>query len=427
MANPANASPVPSGDILNGGPVQKLNALFKVVYADKMERLIPDDIMIQRDIKFSEADKLGEKFIQPVMLTEEQGFTFDNTANAFKIEDPVVAEYRQAVVNGTSLLLSSAISYEQAARASNGSAKSFEIGTYRMLSALRKSVMKRIEILLLYGNSSTGIARVSEAASLTSTKATVQIKEWADGIWSGAKNVVLDVLDKDDLTSVKGTVTVEAVNLKAKTLDLSTETDFAVVADDVIVFTKSQKVTFDGLDKIISTQVGEQFAIKREEFDLWRSNVTDAANEDLSVDLILATAADCVGRGLSGDVKLYVNHKTYEKLNAATDTDKRRVDSSYSKDKIYRGTKKLCFVYQRGLIEVTPSTFVKENDAFMLSPKICKRIGATDVTFNTPGNEKDQIFHRMEKNAGYAVRCYTHQALFIEYPAHCAKIANIKV
>ena len=87
----------------------------------------------------------------------------------------------------------------------------------------------------------------------------------------------------------------------------------------------------------------------------------------------------------------------------------------------------LCVTYQAGVVNVVPSIFVKEGDAFLLPPKVCKRIGAQDVSFRTPGFDKDHVFHRMESNLGYAVRCFTHQALFIEYPAHCVKLTGITI
>ena len=96
---------------------QDLNALFKEVYADRLERLIPDNVRLQTDIKFSEADSTGDVFVQPVMLTEEQGFTHSNDkTNAFAINDAIPADYRDAHVDGVSLVLKSQISYQQAAK-----------------------------------------------------------------------------------------------------------------------------------------------------------------------------------------------------------------------------------------------------------------------------------------------------------------------
>ena len=131
---------------------QDLNALFKEVYADRLERLIPDNVRLQTDIKFSEADSTGDKFIQPVMLTEEQGFTHSNdNKDAFYINDAIPAEYKEAQVDGVSLVLKSQISYQQAAKTAKGGAKSFVNSTAQMMEALRKSVAKRLEILILYG------------------------------------------------------------------------------------------------------------------------------------------------------------------------------------------------------------------------------------------------------------------------------------
>ena len=86
---------------------QNLNSLFKEVYADRLERLIPDNVRLQTDIKFSEADSTGDVFIQPVMLTEEQGFTHSNDkTSAFYINDAIPAEYKDAQVDGCLLYTS---------------------------------------------------------------------------------------------------------------------------------------------------------------------------------------------------------------------------------------------------------------------------------------------------------------------------------
>ena len=110
---------------------------------------------------------------------------------------------------------------------------------------------------------------------------------------------------------------------------------------------------------------------------------------------------------MSGDVNLYVNHKTYESLNESIHADKRSVDSSYNMNKQNLANKMICVTYQSGTITVVPSIFAKESEAYMLPPKVCKRIGAQDVSFRTPGFDKDHIFHRMEQNLGFAVRCFT--------------------
>ena len=87
----------------------------------------------------------------------------------------------------------------------------------------------------------------------------------------------------------------------------------------------------------------------------------------------------------------------------------------------------VCVNYQGGVINVKPSIYVKEGEGYLLPMGVAKRIGAQDVSFRTPGFDKDHIFHRMQDNLGYAVRCYTHQALFVEKPAQCVKLTGITI
>jgi uncharacterized protein YmfQ (DUF2313 family) len=70
-----------------------------------------------------------------------------------------------------------------------------------------------------------------------------------------------------------------------------------------------------------------------------------------------------------------------------------------------------------------PHNIVKAGEAFIFPPKRCKRIGAQEVSFKTPGRE-DEIFLQLANNAGFELRVYTYQALFIEAPAKCVKISG---
>ena len=415
---------------------QDLNALFKEVYADRLERLIPDNVRLQTDIKFSEADSTGDVFVQPVMLTEEQGFTHSaDKVNAFAINDAIPADYRDAHVDGVSLVLKSQISYQQAAKAAKGGAKSFVNGTAQMMEALRKSVAKRLEILILYGESAKGLARVKTAvASPTATNQEIEIvdADWADGIWAGARGVKLDVYSEvnanpatkaNPVDDRQDQIEVVSVDLEAKKLTVSgLTTDLAV--NDTLVYAGSLRTTFLGLDRLIADNKDTIFNIDRATYELWRGNEANVGGK-LTVKAILEAAGKAVGRGLTGDVNLYVNHKVYESLNESLNAEKRSIDSSYTMGKQNLANKMVCVNYQGGTVNIVPSIFVKEGDAFLLPPKVCKRIGAQDVSFRTPGFDKDHIFHRMESNLGFAVRCFTHQALFVEYPAHCVKLTGI--
>ncbi len=78
----------------------------------------------------------------------------------------------------------------------------------------------------------------------------------------------------------------------------------------------------------------------------------------------------------------------------------------------------------QGKIEVVPHLFVKEGEAFAFPVKCLKRVGSTDVTFNTPGRG-DEFFIQLQDRAGYELRAYANQALFCNQPGRMTKYYNI--
>ena len=362
------------------------------------------------------------------MLSEEQGFTHStDDRDAFGINDAIPADYKDAAVDGVNLVLKTQISYAQAAKAAGGGTKSFEASTSRMLEALRVSMAKHLEILLFYGESVKGIGRIKGDFSSTTSDdgvATALVEaEWADGIWNGAENMKIDIKNQaTDANRVTGTVL--SVNPITKTLTIKYDAVAAVKANDTIFFSESKGETFKGLHNMLSEKSTDLFGIDQTQYSLWAGN-TSAVGGKLTVAKILTAASTATGRGLASDANLYVNHKVYESLNASINDTNRRVDSSYAVAKQQMGNKMICVNYQGGVINVKPSIYVKESEGYLLPVGVAKRIGAQDVSFRTPGFDKDHIFHRMESNLGYAVRCYTHQAIFVEKPAHCVVLTGI--
>ena len=263
---------------------QELNALFKEVYADRLERLVPDSVVLQKDIKFSEADKVGDKFIQPVMLSEEQGFTYSTSdTEAFTLENAITADYRDAAVDGVNLVLKSQISYAQAAKAAGGGAKSFEAATSRMLEALRVSVAKRLEVLMLYGEDATGVGRVKGTETIANTNDTYAINlkdnEWADGIWAGAENMIVDIYRGSSLTN---TGTIQSVNPVSKILNIKFTGTANLAQNDVIFFRKSRGNTFLGLHQMLTGVTGTDkkvFGIDQDKYSLWKGNTFAVAGK----------------------------------------------------------------------------------------------------------------------------------------------------
>ena len=131
---------------------QDLNALFKEVYRDKVENLVPEGIQLLRDVPFSEHEKVGESLQVPVRLTDEGNFTFTNDSiSAVALNDTDAARYVSASIKPTTVVLRAQISYAQAAKALSKK-QSVETGTEQIFKSLKLSMDRKLEDAFFNGS-----------------------------------------------------------------------------------------------------------------------------------------------------------------------------------------------------------------------------------------------------------------------------------
>src|ERR1043165_5126185 len=95
--------------------VSTLSGLFKEVYADKLESLVPKAARIQKEAKFVSRDKQeGNQYHQPVRLTRAHGWTLSTSGDAFALNQPEPARTQDAVLQGSSFVLRDAIFFTAA-------------------------------------------------------------------------------------------------------------------------------------------------------------------------------------------------------------------------------------------------------------------------------------------------------------------------
>lgn len=410
-AQTANAFSTP------GNEVGTLNGFFKETYADKLQELIPDGVKLLTKIKFVAKDKQGGNlFHQPVILGMEHGITFANsTDDAFNLNAPVAGVIKDAEVRGNPAVLRSVLGMSAASRAS-GSKNAFEDATKFLIANMLRSMAKKLEIEILYGQ--MGYATV---ASISSTTLTITTAEWAPGIWAGAKNMPLELRDTTGATS-RGTATVTSVDMSARTVTLDTAL-VGVVAGDVVWHKGAFGKEFPGIHKIL-TATGVLFNIDTTEFDLFKGNSYDAGSAALSFTKMNLATARAVEKGLDSSLYALVNPRAWAGMmndQAAL----RRYDSSYEVSKAETGSKAIVFHSQNGDIEIEPSIYVKEGYAYLLCVDEWMRVGSSDITFKMPGTDQDKYFRQMESAAGYEIRAFTDQAVFCSAPGRNVIIINI--
>jgi len=415
---------------------------FKEIYVDKgVVDLIPNATPIQKEVPFSESSlRLGNKFHQPVVVAEESGFTYAApNSGAFAINTPVAMATQDAQVDGYQLLLASRMDYETAARASSSKA-AFGDSTGLQVNNMLASARRRLEMLMLYGQTGLGKTTSVSSANVDSVTETCAVTAATFGplIWSGRKGAKIIFYDGTTPVASGNSFTVKAVSIANKTITVtgasgditSLNTAVTNAAKNLDIYwagavSGTGTLTFaepPGIDKIVTNTTGTMFNIDCSQYDLFAGNTYDCLNGSLTLQKIVKAASLAVGRGLDEDVTVYVNPDTW--TNLSTDQAALRKYNAAG-GTAENGFEAIKFYHMNVTIAIQGHGMVKGGEAFMLPMKHVRRVGAQDVSFQIPGKSSEQIFLELPSNAGYEYRVYSHQAIFIETPAKCVKLVNI--
>lgn len=416
-----------------------LTGLFKEVYAGQIEKLYPETAKLTRAISFSEADRIGKQYNQPVSLTYEHGYTYAApAAGAFTLRASISMKMQNALVDGYQGVLRATMDYETAAKAVSGGAKSFAKATRLQVENMMDSATKRLELDMLYGQVGIGVTSSSSNQSTTQTIVQLTTASWATGIWSGMENCPLQFWKQSDGSLVSSSTdsifTIDSVDVDNRRLTV-TGTTTGISALDTAIGLGACDIYFDtartasttwsqmaGLSKII-TNTGTLFNISASTYSLWKGNTYSVGSSSLTFGKIVQALSLPTGRGLNEKITVYLNDRTWANI-ASDQAALRKYDSSYSADEIKNGSRSIRFYSQSGEVEIMPYNCIKEGEAYAIPLKRCKRIGAQDISFNSLG-EEGRIFRELTDQAGFEYRLYTDQAVFLETPAKALKFTNI--
>lgn len=396
-----------------------LNGNFKQVYAAKLENLIPENVKLMTMIKFAEKAKTGDLYHQPVILQQEHGITFATSEDdAINLNPAVAGAIRDATIRGNVAVLRSNLGYAAASRAAGGGAKAFEDATKFLVANMLRSMAKKIEIEMLYGQNGYGVV-----GAVASNVITVSTAEWAPGIWAGSEGMPIEIRNAAGSTS-RGNFQIIAVDMDLRNLTLSSSAASAgVVATDIIWHFGAYGKEFVGIHQILTQATGTLFGIDIVSYNLFKGNNYPAGSSALSFSKLNKAATRGVEKGQMGKLVAMVNPRGWaDMLNDQAAL--RRYDGSYTKKKMENGAEALEFNSQNGLIEIHASTFVKEGYAYLLSIDEFMRVGSSDVTFKRPGRE-DEFFLDRPDSMAYELRLFTDQALFCSAPGRNTLISQI--
>lgn len=320
-------------------------------------------------------------------------------------------------MKGSPAVLRSLLGYVAASRAALGGQKAFMDATKFLVANMLRSMAKKLEIEMLYGQ--VGYAKV-DGALVAATTLPIKAAEWAPGIWAGAEGMPIEV--RDGTTGVlKASVKVQSVDMDLQ--EIVVDAGVTCADGDIIWHKGAYGNEFAGIHKILTVSSGSLFNIDVGTYNLFRGNSYSAASAALSFTKLGQAATRAVEKGQEGTLLALVNVRSWQ--NMLTDQAAlRKYDQSYSPAKMENGSKALMFHSQNGEIEIEPSLYVKQGYAYLLNVDDWMRVGSTDITFKRPG-QGEEFFRDLENSAAYELRLYTDQALFCQAPGRNTIITDI--
>jgi hypothetical protein len=392
--------------------IEDFSAIHKTVYGEGVPELVPDICHVQKDIKFSQKDLLGDYFEQAVRLSLPGGFTRakgDGTAGAFTMNGASGGTQKKAKVYGSQITLQDQMSYEDLAKSAKGGAQAYKKGTAMFWEGMQLSMRKMIEIMALYGNS--GVGTVGTYTSGTPS-ITIAAADWAPQIWAGLEGATIEVMNGTTSTVRDTPVTIVSVDVDTRIVTIS-GTVSGATANDVIYFKGGYGQEMAGLFKILSN-TGELFNINAATYTNWKS-ANHAVSGAFSFQALKKGLGKGMAKGLMYPINVYCSIGAFDDLlgdiHALRNVDKSEVR------KIELGQDEVVYKYAGVAATVKPHSMVKQGHALGVVPQFAKRIGAADVAFGVPGDPEERIWFDLETKAGKEGRMYTHQGIVSLMPA----------
>lgn len=424
--------------------------LTKKVYGDLTD-LTPKDQHLERDIPFTEKQKVGESYNEAVVLTAETGITLGgSTDEAFELNPAIAGAVKQATVTPYMSVLGSVVPWGLISRTAGAGEKAFYDGTKHIFRNNLKSHGKFLEILRLYGQSPALLGYVSYATATyrgvsftngggaltvngTSVTFTAGVNtsskhillapgQFAAGIWVGMEGVKVQQVNSS------GTVVAEGKLVEVDSEMGVIEVDFTPVAASS---TTSHRLCFEGMGaakdmvgihKILNTS-GSLFGIDNTRYRLYKGNTATVTGKLTFAKLNTYIANMVNAGGLEGDLDFYINPRSWATLNS-DEAANRSYDQSYKSNEASNGFEDIVYHTQTGKLTFKAHRIVKEGDAFGLHLPSWSRSGSAEISFKVPGIDKEIIFP-LENQAAWAFRSYADQYVFCHEPSKNISLGGI--
>lgn len=409
--------------------------ILKRRYGDLVDA-VPESSWMRKNTKYSTADRVGDGYYIDVELQREHGWTLQSgsaSTGAFTLDSVRTGQLKPANVSGATFVMRSSFGYKQVIQASekgeNALASVFDVGVKSML----KTSNLILDILLLYGQSPTGIgvfaangtSATTDTHELTTASSCIHMLVQLEGAPVDVYDPTLTTRRNTNGALIIGSVdAVSGTTTQAQfTLTGAAADNLAVVSGDVMVLRNSvANGTMAGLDKIV-TNTGTLFGISASTYPSWKGNTYSAASTALTFGRLMKAAIPVAQRSDTSECTAGVSIATWADLNNDAAAIRREMEN---KGRVEFGSKKIVYHGPSGIINIEPVKLMKNGEAHLVAFETLKRLGESDVSFNIPGvGQNQRMLRELADSAGFEIRCLWDQCLMPEMPRALCKVDSI--
>lgn len=417
--------------------VTEMEGMFKRVYGSDVVRAVPEAHRLSNDIKFvPDAQREGDDYNIPVLLTREHGHSFNLDGSAFDLGGAFSDQSKNAQLNGAEYVLQVQLSYGAMQKATAKGAKAFANATKHKVKAAVESSSFIREYMLLYGGgsspdtSATGaidnLGEISAVADGGTGDGTFTISQasWSTALWSGLEGAQLDIHDSDGThRNPTAAVVVSSVDPTTRIVSVTgTESELdAIAVGDYVRFKGARTKEMVGACRVASHTSGTLHNINATTYQLWQGS-TSAVGGALTFAKLMQGLNRPTSLGFQGEMCVYVPVAAWQDINEDQAALRRYTNSKGGE--LSQGAEELCFYGQTGKVTIKPHIFMKQGNALALPKGKCMRVGATDTTFEMPDGQ-GKIFRQLDSKAGVEFRAYWNQSFFTPHPAYTVLYTGI--
>lgn len=391
--------------------------------------------VLQKRIKFSEADKLGEKLTEPVRMSHSTGWTFAGgatTGTMFALNSANSPATVEASWTSQEFVIRERTSWK-ALRAAQTNKQAFANHYDDMVRDMRDSSVFALEFSMLYGQASLG--RIESQTGSSTDRVFVLTKASSTaGLWYKMQGALFDVYDatsggaklnpdahivitEADIADATGKVT---LTVTGDATDL-TAIDGAIATGAYLIPKGAEGNMMPGIDAI-ATNTSTYAGIDAGAYPLWRSTSHNASAAGATFSKFLAALRKNRMKSGPGMRTGLISEATMMDIIDNLSALQRMVNKGGG-GKFELGAEGVVFHSPGGSIEFLMHTLVKEGEAFLLDFSKFKRIGSVDFTFDPTG--KGEYFEHVAGYAGLELIGYWDQSVICKKPSSITKITNI--